>query len=134
MTKIVALAAERTFFFDFDNYDESRFRNTLHGKMVKKAIRRSQATVLAHVTPGKMQSDAEGTGSMPKAIGRSAKKTKNAEKCRGSYAGAGILKRGPGHTTRAKFDPKMERQRHACAEKVGLNCDGSDENVGASTS
>jgi hypothetical protein len=35
----------------FDNYEESRLSNTLHGKMVKKAIRRSQAKVLAHVTP-----------------------------------------------------------------------------------
>ena len=62
--------------------------------MVKKAIRRRQAAFLAHFTPGKMLSDAEGTGWMKQVIGRSAKKMKNAEKCRISYAGAGILKKG----------------------------------------
>ena len=61
--------------------------------MAKKAIHRSQATVLAHFTAGKMISDAEGTGWMKKVIGRSEKKTKIAEKCRISYAGAGILKK-----------------------------------------
>jgi hypothetical protein len=35
----------------FENYDERRLSNTLHAKLVKKAIRRSQAKVLAHVTP-----------------------------------------------------------------------------------
>ena len=119
--------------------------------MVKKAIRRSQATFSAHFTAGKMVSDAEGTGWMKQVIGRSAKMTKNvakcrisytgagmlkkrgpntrrelnlttksSEKCRISYAGAGILKKGPKHTTRAKFDPRIERQRRACAEKLAL--------------
>ena len=40
--------------------------------------------------------------------------------CRISYAGAGILKKEPKHTTRAKFDPRIERQRRACAEKLAL--------------
>ena len=55
-------------------------------------------------------SDAEGTGWMKQVIGRSAKKTKNVEKYRISYAGAGLLKpRGPTHTTRAKFDPRIDK-------------------------
>ena len=62
--------------------------------MVKKAIRRSQATFSAHFTPGKMVSDAEGTGWMKQVIGHSAKMTKNVAKCRISYAGAGMLKKG----------------------------------------
>ena len=41
-----------------------------------------------------MVSDAEGTGWMKQVIGRSAKMTKKVEKCRISYAGAGMLKKG----------------------------------------
>ena len=40
--------------------------------------------------------------------------------CRISYAGAGILKKGPEHTTRAKFDPRIKRISYTCAEKLAL--------------
>ena len=40
-----------------------------------------------------MVSDAEGTGWMKQVIGRSAKMTKKVEKCRISYAGAGMQKK-----------------------------------------
>ena len=96
MTKIVALAAKSTFLLWLDTGGQNDvfiWPPSLRKKMVKKAIRRSQATFSAHFTPGKMVSYAEGTGWMKQAIGHSTKTTKNVEKCQISYAGAGMLKK-----------------------------------------